>query len=228
MIDVVDRDIGRLMGTLKDLGIDRNTVVMFLSDNGGCAEEPGGAKLQRNPVKDPGGASSYMTVGPAWGWAQNAPFKRYKAYTHEGGLRTPLIVRWPGKVKANTITHQPGHIIDFMATFCELAETEYPKTYQGHNILPLEGKSLVPIFLGQKRTPHEYLAWHWASNRAVREGDWKLVWDKEYRKWTLYDLARDQSETRDLAASHPDLVARLSARWVAWADRTDVKYAKGK
>jgi arylsulfatase len=224
MIDSVDQNIGRLLKTLEDLNIDKNTVVMFLSDNGGCAEEPGGAKLQRNPVKDAGGASTYMTVGPSWGWAQNAPFKRYKATTHEGGVRTPMIVRWPGKVKPGTITHQPGHIIDLMATFVELARTEYPKTYKGQDIVSLEGKSLVPILLGKEREPHEYLAWHWGGNRAVREGDWKLVWDKEHRRWALYDLATDQSETRDLSASRPDLVKKLADRWYAWAEMTDVKY----
>jgi len=222
MIDSMDRNIGRLMQTLADLGIKDNTIVMFLSDNGGCAEEPGGSKLQRHPVDDPGSASTYMTVGPSWGWAQNAPFKRYKANTHEGGVsatrptrmkaacaprsssagreraqnapfkrykantheggvRTPLIVRWPGKVKPNTITHQPGHIIDFMATFVDLAGTQYPQTYKGNDIIPLEGKSLVPVFLGRKREPHDYLAWHWAGNRAVRVDDWKLVWDKDAR-----------------------------------------------
>ena len=228
MIDSVDQNIGRLMQTVKDVGIDDNTVVMFLSDNGGCSEEPGGAQLQRNPVAEPGSVSTYMTVGPSWGWAQNAPFKRYKSNTHEGGVRTPLIVRWPGKVKPNTITHQPGHIIDFLATFIELAGARYPETYNGQDIIPLEGKSLLPIFLGKPRQPHDYLAWHWSSNRAVRMGDWKLVWDKEYRQWALYDLSVDQTETRDLSGARPEEVKRLSDRWYAWAKMTGVKYSDGK
>ncbi len=228
MIDSMDRNIGRLMQTLADLGIKDNTIVMFLSDNGGCAEEPGGSKLQRHPVDDPGSASTYMTVGPSWGWAQNAPFKRYKANTHEGGVRTPLIVRWPGKVRPNTITHQPGHIIDFMATFVDLAGTQYPQTYKGNDIIPLEGKSLVPVFLGRKREPHDYLAWHWAGNRAVRVDDWKLVWDKQYKRWALYDLSKDQSETRDLSSAFPQRAEELANRWYLWARMTDVKYSGGR
>jgi len=212
MIDSMDRNIGRLMQTLADLGIKDNTIVMFLSDNGGCAEEPGGS----------------MTVGPSWGWAQNAPFKRYKANTHEGGVRTPLIVRWPGKVRPNTITHQPGHIIDFMATFVDLAGTRYPQTYKGNDIIPLEGKSLVPVFLGRKREPHDYLAWHWAGNRAVRVDDWKLVWDKQYKRWALYDLSKDQSETRDLSSAFPQRAEELANRWYLWARMTDVKYSGGR
>ncbi len=225
MIDSMDQNIGRLMATLKELRIDEDTVVMFLSDNGGCSEEPGGADLQRNPVKDLGGVSTYMTVGPAWGWAQNAPFKRYKANTHEGGVRTPMIARWPGKIKANTIERQPGHIIDFMGTFIDMAGIKYPKTYKGKDIIPLEGKSLLPVFLDKKRAPHENLMWHWSGNRAIRAGDWKAVWEKRERKWKLYHLTADQTETRDLAAAHPELTRKLAARWCEWADMTEVKYS---
>jgi len=225
MIDSMDRNIGRLMGTLKELGIDEDTVVMFLSDNGGCSEEPGGSDLQRNAVENFGSASTYMTVGPAWGWAQNAPFKRYKANTHEGGVRTPMIARWPGKIKANTIEHQPGHIVDFMATFIEMAGTEYPKTYKGNDIIPLEGKSFLPVFLGKEREPHEYLIWHWAGNRAIRAGDWKAVWENSKREWKLYDLATDQTETKNLAAARPELTQKLAARWREWADMTEVNYS---
>jgi len=224
MIDSMDQNIGRLMGTLKELGIDEDTVVMFLSDNGGCSEEPGGSDLQRNPVEDLGGVSTYMTVGPAWGWAQNAPFKRYKANTHEGGVRTPMIARWPGKIKPNTIESQPGHIIDFMATFIDMAGTQYPKTYKGKAIIPLEGKSLLPVFLGKERAPHENLVWHWSGNRAILAGDWKAVWEKSEREWKLYNFATDQTETRNLAGTRPELTQRLAARWREWADMTEVKY----
>ncbi len=225
MIDSMDQNIGRLLETLKDLRIDQNTVVIFLSDNGGCSEEPGGSDLQRNPVEDVGGASTYMTVGPAWGWAQNAPFKRYKANTHEGGIRTPMIARWPGKIRANTIERQPGHIIDFMATFIDMAGTTYPKVYKGQEIIPLEGKSLLPVLLGKERVPHEALIWHWAGNRAIRAGDWKAVWEKRQREWRLYDLATDQTETRNLAAAKPKLTRTLAGRWREWAEMTDVKWS---
>lgn len=225
MITSMDRNIGRLMATLKTLGIDEDTVVMFLSDKAGCSEEPGGPKLQRNPVDAPGSVSTYMSVGPAWGWAQNAPFKRYKANTHEGGVRTPFIARWPGKIKADRIEHQPGHVIDFMPTFVELTGARYPEVYHGKKIIPLEGKSLLPVLLGQRRKPHENLMWHWAGNRAIRAGDWKAVWEQRERKWKLYHLATDQTKTKDVAATHLELVDTLAARWRDWADRTGVRYS---
>ncbi|MEE3219784.1 MAG: sulfatase/phosphatase domain-containing protein, partial [Planctomycetota bacterium] len=186
-------------------------------DNGGCAEEPGG----RDPKKRrPGPKDDYVCVGPAWGWAQNAPFKRYKSWVHEGGICTPMITRWPGTVKPGTITEQPAHIIDFMATFIELAKTEYPVSVNGNEIIPLEGKSIVPILRGQSRQPHATLAWEWSGNRAIRQGDWKLVWDGRFKKWELYNLKTDRTETADLAADDTKRVQRMSADWFAWARKT--------
>jgi arylsulfatase A-like enzyme len=231
MIDRMDQNIGRLLATLKELGIDDNTVVMFLSDNGGCSEEPGG----RDPTQVPGIASTYTAVGPAWGWAQNTPFRRYKSWVHEGGIATPLIVRWPGKVKGNTMTAQPGHIIDFMPTFLELAGATYPKEFAGNKILPVEGRSLVPVLEGRTRAPHEQLCWEWSGNCAIRQGKWKLVWDSlnKARQWELYDLEADRTETRDLASQHPDRVQTMRAAYEEWAKATgrkipNVAAGKGK
>ena len=190
---------------------------MFLSDNGGCSEEPGG----RDPKKRRAGPKDdYVAVGPAWGWAQNAPFRRYKSWVHEGGICTPFIVRWPGKVKAGSITRQPGHIIDIVPTCLELAKGKFPKAFNGRTILPLEGKSLTPIFRGKKREPHTKLCWEWSGNAAIRQGQWKLVWDKLVRQWELYDLQHDRTETNNLAAKQPMLAARLAAAYDDWAKRT--------
>ena len=101
--------------------------MLFLSDNGGCAEEPGG----RDPkVRRPGPVDDYVAVGPAWGWAQNTPFRRYKSWVHEGGISTPLIVRWPGQIAPGGITRQVGHIIDIMPTLCDLAGVHIPRDLQ--------------------------------------------------------------------------------------------------
>jgi arylsulfatase len=223
MIDSMDQNIGRLMKTLDELGVADNTVVMFLSDNGGCAEEPGG----RDPRKrNPGPVDDYVAVGPAWGWAQNAPFKRHKSWVHEGGVNTPFIVRWPGRVKAGAIdTESVGHIIDLMPTLCELAGADYPKQHAGRDVLPVEGRSLVPVLKGES-TPPRTLAWEWAGNRAVREGDWKLVWDNRIKQWELYDLSRNRTETNDQAAKQPDRVERMAAMWFDWADDTGLKVKK--
>ena len=211
MIDCMDRNIGRLMAELETLGVADNTIVMFLSDNGGCSEEPGG----RDPKKrTPGVVEDYVAVGPAWGWAQNAPFRRYKSWAHEGGVATPFIVRWPGRVKPGTITDQIGHIIDLLPTLCDAAGAPLPSK--------VEGASLLPVFRGETRPAPERLCWEWAGNRAIREGRWKLVWDSLVKRWELYDLEADRTETRDLAAEQPERVKEMAARWIAWARETEL------
>jgi len=220
MIDSMDQNIGRIIKALKDTGQFENTLILFLSDNGGCAEEPGG----RDPKKrNPGPKDDYVAVGPAWGWAQNAPFKRYKSWVHEGGITTPLIAWWPGRIKANTINRQPAHIIDLMPTFLELAGGEYPKQYNDHKILPVEGKSMVPLFDGKPREGHEQLTWFWAGNRAIRQGDHKLVWDKATKAWELYNLAEDRCETKDLAKSQKDKAEAMAKDWFEWAEMVGLK-----
>lgn len=217
MIDSMDQNIGRLLATLDKLEIADNTLIMFLSDNGGCAEEPGG----RDPAKQrPGPKDDYVAVGPAWGWAQNAPFRRYKQWTHEGGICTPLVIHWPGHVAPGTITRQPGHIIDMLPTCLELAGAAYPSTSGGQPVEPVEGLSLLPIFRGEVRPPHKQLCWEWKGSAAIRQGDWKAVWDRLVGRWELYDLSSDRTERIDLSAKHQAKVATLSEAYDAWAQQT--------
>ncbi len=219
MIDRMDWNIGRILDTLGELDIDDNTLVLFLSDNGGCAEEPGG----RDPAeRNPGPKDDYVAVGPAWGWAQNAPFRRYKSWVNEGGISTPLIAHWPGVIKPDTITGEMGHIIDFMPTFLELAGADYPESVDGRELIPLEGLSLLPVLKGGTRAGHPQLCWHWSKNRAIRRGKWKLVWDKLVQEWELYNIAADRTEIENLAAKHPDRVSELSEAWFDWAEMTGV------
>jgi arylsulfatase A-like enzyme len=220
MVDSVDQNIGRLLQSLRDLNVYDNTLICFLSDNGGCAEEPGG----RDPgLRNPGPANDYVAVGPAWGWAENAPFRRHKTWLQEGGANTPMIAWWPGKIAANTLTESPGHIIDFMATFMDIGQASYPKTRSGKTIIPLEGKSLRPIFEGKPRQGHGYYAWEWAGNKAYREGDAKAVWDITMNEWELFDLSTDRTETNNLAESQPERLQKLTAAGDEWAKRTGAK-----
>ncbi|MEW6302952.1 MAG: arylsulfatase [Verrucomicrobiota bacterium] len=225
MVDAMDQGIGRILKALKESGVEQNTLVMFLSDNGGCAEQLGHDK----PGITPGLKENYTTVGPSWAWAQNTPFRRFKAWVHEGGISTPLIAHWPGRIKPNSLNSQVGHIIDFMPTFLELAGGKYPEKHNGAEILPVEGLSLVPVLEGRPRAGHAQLFWEWSGNRAMREGDWKLVWDdKAEKRWHLYELKGDRTETRNLAADHPDRVKRMSEAWLAWAERTGTTVGRKK
>jgi arylsulfatase len=190
---------------------------MFLADNGGCAETPGG----NDPAQIPGPKEFYSHCGPGWAYAQNTPFRRYKQWVHEGGISTPFIVRWPGKVKPDTMTSQVGHIIDVLPTCAEIAGTNYPKDPE--TTLPVDGLSLLPIFEGKTREPHKTLYWEWAGNRAIRERQWKLCWDKGVKKWELYNVETDRTENNDLAKYNGKRVEDMSEAWYAWAEKTGVK-----
>ena len=213
MVDRMDQNIGRIIDKLEAQGKLDNTLIMFLSDNGGCAEI-----VHITQDVPPGTVDSYRTVDPPWANLQNTPFRLYKRWDNEGGIATPMIAHWPATIKAGTMTHQTGHIIDYMATFIELAGAEYPLSFDGKKIVPLEGKSLLPIFEGKEREGHEFLFWEFANSRAVRNGDWKAVKNGD-AAWELYNLKSDRTEMYDLADEAPPLVAELSKAWEAWAVR---------
>ena len=217
MVDSMDQNIGRIRSALEETGEADNTLFLFLSDNGGCAEEPGG----RNPEeRNPGPRDDYVAVGPSWGWAQNTPFRRYKSWLHEGGITTPFIAWWPNRIPANSINRQAAHIIDLMPTFLQLAKTPYPSSYKETPLLPLEGRSLLRHFKGKRVSPPAELAWYWSGNRAIRHGDWKLVWDKLVKQWELYDLSKDRCEAHNLVDQYPARAAQMKRAYQRWA--TDV------
>jgi arylsulfatase A-like enzyme len=210
-----------VMVALENAGADDNTVVFFLSDNGGCASWPRAeeAFVAYNGGKVLGGVDTYEFVGKSWGWAQNAPFRRHKTWTYEGGIATPMIVRWPEKVAAGEITHRVGHVMDFMPTLIELAGGEYPGVIGGEATLPMEGQSFLTLLDHEAEEEiHHELAWELYGNRALRQGKWKLVWGAGLQKWELYDMVEDRTETNDLASVHPEKVSAMSAAWQQWAD----------
>jgi arylsulfatase len=213
-IDRMDQNIGRVLETLREKRIEDNTLVLFLSDNGGCAEE-----VNRGaPGALPGTPDSFTSYGRPWANASNTPFRLYKHWVHEGGISTPLIARWPAVIKRHgTLTPQPGHVIDLMATCLDVAGAQYPG-----NVTPLEGKSLVPVFQGKRRKPHDAIFWEHEGNRAVRQGKWKLV-SRHPDAWELYDLEADRTEMNDLSKRHPGKVNDLRARYDAWAARCSVQ-----
>jgi arylsulfatase A-like enzyme len=219
MVDRMDQNIGRLMEQIRAMGEEENTLVLFLSDNGGCAEI-----RNQTPDVPPGPVNSYRTVDPPWANAQNTPFRYYKRYDHEGGIATPLVAYWPERVPAGTISHEVGHIIDMMATCAELGEAEYPQISGDRNVLALEGKSLLPILEGGTRDGHDAICWQFQDCRALRSGKWKLV-TVDGGDWELYDMEADRTELNNLAGDMPDRVKELDAKWDAWAERCGAKPA---
>lgn len=218
MVERMDRGVGEVMAALRETGIEQNTLVLFLSDNGGCASMPLPEEMPAydayNRGKAAGSRESYLLCGPGWAMAQSAPFRRYKTWTYEGGIATPFIARWPGRIAANVWRHEPAHVVDLMPTFAELAGGKYEGS------IAAEGRSLAGALTGGRDGGERGIGWFLYGSRAYREGRWKAVWGATGFKWELYDMDEDRTETRDLAAREKDVVARLSRRWEDWARRT--------
>jgi arylsulfatase len=226
MIDRMDQNIGRIVGDLRSRGELDNSLIVFLSDNGACAEwDPfgfdgrssannvlhRGAELDRMGV-----AGTYHSVGSAWANASNTPWRMYKHYSHEGGIGKPAIMHWPGGFRRrDVIESTPAHLIDLMPTFVDAAGTSYPKRLGTREILPMAGVSLIPVLRGEK-IPARTLYFEHEGHRAVRDGRYKLT-ALRGEPWKLYDMERDRIETEDLAMKQPKLVESMSKKWDTWA-----------
>ena len=221
MIEGIDTSIGTLVRGLQARGVFDNTLILFMSDNGGNAESGPDGLFNGDP---PGGPNSNVYLGMNWATLGNTPFRRFKHFTHEGGIATPLIAHWPQGIpsdRRNGLEHQPSQMIDVMATVVDITGAAYPREFKGHAIQPVEGVSLRPAFGGRPLTRTRPIFWEHEGSRAVRSGNWKLV--STYPEgWELYDIAADRVERNDLAARHPDIVRALAAEWEAWARRTNV------
>lgn len=170
----------------------------------------------------PGPGDTYIAYGQPWANVSNTPFREYKHWVHEGGISTPLIAHWPAGIsRKGELEKQPGHLIDLMPTCAELAGATYPREVGGHAIYPMEGRSLLPALQG-KPLPPRALFWEHEGNRAMREGDWKLVAKGPGGKWELYNLAKDRTEMHDLAADESARLASMVREWEAWAKRCHV------
>ncbi len=246
-ISKVDQGVGRLLKVLKESGADKNTLVLFLSDNGAASDgafipsksgfgfplkksspawRNDGKKIKGGSGPDhmPGPADTFSGYGKAWAGTSSVPFRSYKQSAYEGGIRTPLIARWPELIKqSGQLTDQPGHVMDFMATFLDLAGIEYPAEFQGRHPVAMEGRSLVPIFRGEQREPHPLLAWNCARGRAIIMGDWKLVKPKgrahANAPWELYNLKQDGGETHNLASEQSERVQQMEQAYLNWKKR---------
>ena len=217
MIDSMDQGIGRIVDALKETGQFEKTLILFLADNGACHEDVG----DLGDYDLMGTAETEFAYLRSWANASNTPFREFKSWTREGGIAAPLIAHWPARIepRAEPVTTL-GHVIDLMATCIDLSGGEYPTQYNGHEITPLEGKSLVPTFTGDD-VRREALYWEHEGNRAVRMGKWKLV-ASDRESWALHDMDADRTELHNVADDHPALVEQMAAMWQAWAERSDV------
>jgi arylsulfatase len=167
----------------------------------------------------PGPADTYIAYGQPWANVSNTPFREYKHFVHEGGIATPLIAHWPDHIKRHgELESQPAHLIDIMATCVDLSGANYPMELNGKPITPMEGTSLLPAFDGEQLKSRA-LFWEHEGNRAMRDGDWKLVATYPAGKWELYNMAEDRTEMHDLATKEPERLKSMIAQWEAWGKR---------
>ena len=237
MVDRLDQNIGRVLIHLRERGTIDNTLIMFLSDNGGCAEfmaEDGWCQYfpdinndgsavtmgNRSDVR-PGAATTYMSYGLPWANVSNAPFRKFKHYVHEGGISTPLLVQWPDKIRPGGIAHSPAHVADIMPTIMESTGVRRPNSREGHEMQALDGESFLPLLNGDAWTRQKPIFFEHEGNCAVRVGEFKLV--KEFgRNWELYNIIEDRTEMHNLALGDQTRVHAMSEIYDEWALRTGV------
>ncbi len=238
MVATIDEGVGQIVEHLDQTGDLDNTFVLFLSDNGACYEwgpfgfdgsSRRGTTVLRtgDDVRDIGGRGTHQSYGSAWANLCNTPFRLYKHFTHEGGICTPCIAHWPKVIGSrNAWIREPTHVMDVLPTLLDAVGATYPSEFDGRSITPVEGESLLPILLGEG-VSERTIGFDHQGARALRQGNWKLVWSKRMPheiKWELYDLAKDRCETADLADSEPARVASMAADWAKWARRVNVIY----
>jgi arylsulfatase A-like enzyme len=246
-VAAIDRGLGELLDILHKTDQADNTLVLFLSDNGaapdgGLTPTTGGFGFTPNTKNDgwrkdgvpirpgsgpnnlPGPHDTFAAYGLAWANVSNTPLRGTKLTGYEGGIRTPLVARWPAVIRRHgEFTDQVGHVIDIMATCLDLAGEEYPTDFDGRQPLPLEGKSLLPVFRGRRRPGHEMLCWSLPRHQVIRMGRWKAVRPQQGGSWQLFDLDADGTETVDCADGEPERTAELAARFEQWRRRVGAR-----
>ncbi|MBW8017725.1 MAG: arylsulfatase [Planctomycetes bacterium] len=223
MIDRMDAEIGRIVKQLKDMGEFENTLILFASDNGASAEQIIRGD-EHSKYAAPGSAKSYLCLGPGWATAANTPFKLHKHWNHEGGISSPLIAHWPKGIKdKGKLRHDVSHFIDIAPTILHIASgIANVSNYKTKDAPKRPGISLLESMADGKPVEHESLWWYHHANRAIRMGDWKLssryIKPNQLQKWELYNIKEDRSEMNDLAAKHPEIVAKLNKQWEETAE----------
>lgn len=233
MVERVDDNVGRLIRVLNELRLLENTVVILFSDNGAngfpmtAYPDLSPAWLERNSdnrVENLGRRGSRIGIDPGWALAEMAPFRMFKTFISEGGMRSPLIVKGPGVARTGEMSHVVTDVRDIMPTLLDYAGVSHPGFYQGRNVLAMQGKSMAPFLRAETDTVHdadrvfgfELFGW-----RGVRQGTWKATWigpPVGPNDWQLFNLEEDPGETRDLAREQPERLTKLKALWQRYAD----------
>ena len=219
MIDRLDQNIGRLLKTLESQGTLDNTLILFTSDNGGSSE----VVTISGGTGEIGQMTNWKSLGKNWANVSNTPYREYKNWSHEGGIKTPLIAYWPKKIKnKGVVSHKPIHFIDFLPTLQSVIGASYPQTFKGDFVIPTPGKSFLAQILGDPSSDRETpIFWQWNEGKAVREGKWKLVAHKNV--WELYNLETDPVEEFDLIETETERASQLKTLFDDWANPFEIR-----
>jgi arylsulfatase len=219
MVDEIDQALGRIVAILKKNKQLDNTLILFLSDNGACAEN---ISQGDKSIEALGTNKSFESYRLPWANASNTPFRLFKHWMHEGGISTPLIAHWGNGIKQQgELRKQPFYLIDIMATCVQLSGATYPALRNEKPIPLMEGLSLTTSFDNSPQT-ERYMFWEHEANCAARKGKWKIVRKASYTypfetNWQLYDMEADRTEQNDVAANYPEMVTQMAAAWTNWA-----------
>ena len=239
MVDRMDAGVGRVVDQLERLGVKDDTLILFLSDNGGCAEllaEDGWCKFFPDRLPDgreirsgnrpslrPGGPQTFMSYDLPWANVSNAPFRLYKHWVHEGGISTPMVAHWPNGIDNRGFVHSPWHLVDVLPTILDITGTSYPVEFGGHTVQKLDGESFAGLFRpGSDRVRERPIFWEHEGNAALRQGDWKIV-RKHGQAWELYNMVDDRTELNDLSDRHANARDRMIRDHGDWAERLGVR-----
>ncbi len=210
LIDRVDQEMGRLIANLSSAGELDNTLILFVSDNGACPYDRG----RPEPDAEPYDPKTTWGDSTGWAWARNSPFRFYKQNQFEGGISSPAIMHWPAGLKTmpGTFITSPAHLVDVLPTLAEITGTKLPESFPGREPTVLAGVSLAPILAGREMTARPPIHLLFSSDRGLRDGEWKLV-SFQSNPWELYHMPTDRTELHDVAAEHPEIVARMVKQW---------------
>jgi arylsulfatase len=229
MVEHMDANIGKLIAYLKATNLYDDTLIIFLSDNG-----PEGNTMTMGPpwdntkFEDWGRKGTFIQYGAAWAQVSAGPFRMFKGFLSEGGIRAPLIVAGRGVNGSGRISDAVTHVMDIPATILDAASVAHPDTHEGEKVAPLQGKSLSPILSSARtsvRGRSDWLGWELFGNRAIRQDNWKLLWlcpPHGTGSWQLYDLKADPAEMNDLASTQPKVREQLLRHWTEYAKANNV------
>lgn len=237
MVEAMDFHINRIIENLKNTGKLENTLIIFMSDNGADGNDPYHIEDNVNWIPETfttdtdslGKPGSFTAYGPGWASVSSAPYKLYKAFSSEGGIKVPAFVVWPKEILEKTkFDNSFMTVLDVVPTLLDVADVAYPTDkYKGRDLFPLQGRSLLPYLTGQEdQLDDQYtMGWELFGRKAIRKGDWKIIDNNEpYGKsrWELYNLKNDPFERDDLSSFEAKKLAEMITLWDQYAKENGV------